>query len=303
MGFAEIAWRWSFGAAFWAVAIFTFREYLTTLPVRDADLALLRTRQPALILKALAHIFHGSSFRFVEAAVILTAALSLAWIVIASLGRAAIVKHLVSHFRAEASRSNPNLRSLFGIQFLRVITAWAAIAGFVAAAIIAGTASSPRNPAPGGAMAIFAGIAILIAFAWNLLGWVLSLAVLFAITRGHGLFAAIRQALSLSVDRAGSLAAVGFWFGLVHLVIFSLASSTAAFPLSVAALAPPAVTLAALAVVALLYFACVDYIRVGRLAAQIAIIEWPLLRPDEVPVPTSARTDPDELILCDIPVS
>src|ERR1700720_57804 len=95
LGLAEIAWRWSFAAA--AAVLFTFyvSEYLDTAPVTRGELFLLRTRQPVLIAQAIAQVFRGSAQRVVPAALVLVVALVIAWILIASLGRAALVKALL----------------------------------------------------------------------------------------------------------------------------------------------------------------------------------------------------------------
>src|SRR5437763_10710399 len=85
---AEIAWRWSFGVALLALLAFSFREYLATLPVTRGEILLMQTRQPALIAQALARILNGSAPRAALAAAALTTALILAWITLASLGRA-----------------------------------------------------------------------------------------------------------------------------------------------------------------------------------------------------------------------
>jgi hypothetical protein len=98
IGLGEISWRWSFGAGATALLCFSFLEYLDTLPVSNRDLFLLRTRQPALISKALSHILTGSGQRFMAASVLLTLTLTLAWVVIASFGRAGTLKGLLSYF-------------------------------------------------------------------------------------------------------------------------------------------------------------------------------------------------------------
>src|SRR5271156_310234 len=93
LGFAEIAWRWSFGAAAGLLITLSGFEYLDTLPVTRGDLVLLRTRQPVLISQAVGHIVHGSGFRLVEAFVVL--ALTVGWILVAALARAATIKALL----------------------------------------------------------------------------------------------------------------------------------------------------------------------------------------------------------------
>src|ERR1700683_2357347 len=99
LGFAEIAWRWSFGATTALLITLSCFEYLDTLPVTRGDLILFRTRQPVLISQALGHIVRGSGFRLVETFVVLALALTVGWIFVAALGRAATIKTLVAYFR------------------------------------------------------------------------------------------------------------------------------------------------------------------------------------------------------------
>src|SRR5277367_817668 len=224
LGLAELAWRWSFSAAAGLLLIFSFFEYLDTLPVANSDLLLLRTRQPLLISRAVAHVFHGSAFRVVEVAVILALALGVAWIVIASLGRAATVRALLAYF-LEANISFPEdeeqrtwrLRSLFGLNFFRLGATLAALVGGLAAVLFGGAVSTPADPAPGAAFLIVLTVALLVWFAWSTVNWFLSLAALFVVADGQDAFGAIAAAVGLCRTRSGSLFAVGTWFGLAHI--------------------------------------------------------------------------------------
>src|SRR5271169_5709533 len=101
--FAEISWRWTIGATSGALVLYGFFEYLNTLPVSKRDAALLASRQPALVGRAIAHIFRGSMNRAVLAALCAALALSLFWIVAASIGRAATVRALLDYFREKFS--------------------------------------------------------------------------------------------------------------------------------------------------------------------------------------------------------
>ncbi len=75
------------------------------------EMFLLRTRQPALMLQALARIFQGSAPRVVSATIVLTLTLTLAWIVVASLGRAAALKALFEYFHeVETAKLAASLR-------------------------------------------------------------------------------------------------------------------------------------------------------------------------------------------------
>src|SRR6267143_5762499 len=89
LGLAEIAWRWSFGVAVGVLFVFSFREYMSTLPVTAGEMLLLRTRQPAFVWQAVARIFQGSAPRAVAAVIVLILTLTLAWVVLAAVGRAA----------------------------------------------------------------------------------------------------------------------------------------------------------------------------------------------------------------------
>src|ERR1700730_6710624 len=86
LALAEIAWRWSVCAAACTLLGFSFFEYLNTLPVNGSELLFLRSRQPILISRAIAHILRGSLTRVSMAALLGAAALTVLWPLAASLG-------------------------------------------------------------------------------------------------------------------------------------------------------------------------------------------------------------------------
>lgn len=323
-GWAEIAWRWSFGAAASLLLVFSFFEYLDTLPVSKGDLLLLRTSQPILISRAMLHIFRGSALRVVQTAVVLLLTLAATWIVIASLGRAATLKALLAHFReGDASASDHKekkiwrLRSLFALNFLRLGATVAAAVGCIAAVLLGGAASRPSDPAPGSALLIMVTVTMLVWFAWSTLNWFLSFAPIFVVAEGEGTFGAIAAAVDLCQTRPGSIFAAGTWFALAHLTAFVVAGSVVAFPLGFAAVLPVGVVLGGVLVVTLLYFAVADFLYMGRLAAYVAIVEIPNARvgvqmaPPPLPhlgshLDPDARSSPvdaTELILSDVPAT
>lgn len=312
-GFAEIAWRWSFGAACLLLLLFSWLEYLDTLPVTRLDLLLLRSRQPALISQAISHIFHGSGLRVVETFIVLSATLAIGWILLASFARAATVKSALAYFQTlpeiESRETEPSrFRSLLGLNFLRVAAALAATIGCVAAFVLAGLVSSPKNPAPGSAFLLFASILMLVGIAWSFTNWFLSLASVFSVARGQTTFSSISSSVSLIRNRPGSVFAAGTWFGLAHLTAFVVATSVVAFPLGFIGFLPGSMVFGGVLLVTLLYFAVADFLYIGRLAAYVGILELPYHPPEPViaippvppPIPSSA-VDPTELILSDVP--
>jgi hypothetical protein len=322
LGLAEIAWRWSAGLATASLLFFSLLEYLDTLPVTDTDLLLLRSRQPFLISRAIVHIFSGSAPRLVAASVLLIFAMALAWIGTASFGRAATLRALIDYFGTDKielpgqhfspREANWQLRSLVGLNFFRVGVTLAAVVASVGGLLLAGLASPRADPSPGAATLIFLTMAMLVWVAWVVLNWFLSIAAIFVVVEGRDTFGAVASAVDLCRARTGSVLAAGTWFEVAHVVVFVVASSVVAIPLALAGVLPASVILGGVLFVALLYFAIVDFLYVGRLAAYVAIISFPEPRvvpgtvqpfaPDSGPHSTSLHSgiDPDELILSDI---
>jgi hypothetical protein len=319
-GLAEIAWRWSFGAAATLLLAFACFEYLDTLPVSRGDLIQLRTGQPALISRALGHIFHGSASRVIETGLVLGLALGIAWVVVATLARAATIKALVGYFhegdfavpsldRKMISRLGPLLQ----LNLFRAFVTLAALAGCLAALMLGRAATSAADPSPGSAFLIFLTVAVMVWLAWSTLNWFLSLAGIFAVANGDDAFAAIGAAIDLFRTRAGSLGAAGTWFALARITAFVAAGSIIAFPLGLAAVLPAGVVLGGVLLVALLYFAIADFLYVGRLAAYVAILELPEtisatessdgIPPSALNIQPRALVDQNELILSDIPAT
>jgi hypothetical protein len=307
-------WRWSYGAAVVALLGFSSLEYLDTLPVSQRDLFLLRTRQPGLIARALSHILAGSGLRFIAASIVLALALSFAWVVVASFGRAITLKNLLNYFwdnEPDEFFSFP-IRALFGLSVLRVVSLLAAIVGTIGAMLLGGMASSEKNSSPGIVMLVFITIAILVWGAWAMMNWLLSVASVFVAAHGADTFGAISSAVGLCRDRLGAVLAVGFWFGMAHVVALSVASSVIAFPLALVGILPGAVVSGGVLFSSLLYFAIADWLYLGRLAAYMWIVEGPEIEPElettvgppvMQPPQINERVDPDDLILSDVPVS
>jgi hypothetical protein len=316
--FAEITWRWAVGAIAWTLFLFSFLEYLNTLPVTRGDKTLLGTRQPLLIGKAVSHILRGSLDRAVFAALLAMVAISLLWIVAASVGRVATVHALLGYFRnggvADNPPKSPNqfalFRSLGALNCLRVAVALAAILAFVGGAILAGFVSTNKNPQPGLAFVLFLPFAASICVVWPALNWLLSLASVFAIRDGEDVFGAVSAAALFSRERTGPVLAVGTWTGLAHLVALSVAGTAVSLPLAFIGLIPGRLILGLIILLALTYFAVVDWLYIARLAGYICIVEMPevLVPPTPQPVPqidpggrTETAIDRTETILSDMP--
>jgi hypothetical protein len=156
---------------------------------------------------------------------------------------------------------------------------------------------------------------------WSSVSWFLSLASIFVVRNCESAFSALSSATTFCVTRGGPVATIGTWFGLTHVVLFFVATSVIAFPLSLTPLLPFGVVVLVIAVFTLAYCAIVDTLYVARLAGYVAILEAPILpepppvliaRPEEPPAnlieseqtavnagSANAMVDQDELILGD----
>ena len=269
---AEISWRWTFGAAALFLLAFALLEYMNSLIVTAGEQLFLRSRQPFLISQAIAEIFSGSAPRLVRAALIVVPALSLFWIAAASLGRLGTLRSLFDYFGIARQESGSRLSALLGLNFLRVSLGFACAIGFAGAAILAGFVSSPADPRPALAFAIFLALAAFVLATGSTLNWYLSISPLFALSEGQDTFGALAAAVQFARYHAGPL----FWsstiFGLLHFLAFIVASVAALLPMLAAGVLPRAVVALGITLVTLVYFATADLLYLGKLAAYVAIL-------------------------------
>jgi hypothetical protein len=318
VGLAEVAWRWSFGAAASFLVVFGLLEYFESLPVTQGEMLLLHSRQPVLISKAITQIFRGSGSRLALGCSVLAVTLSIAWIVLASVGRAATLSILVRSFRRQNGDSERSVHALFGLgslaglNLLRVATLLGATVGGLGALVFAAAISQLQAP-PGLTFLVLVMLLGLVASAGSWLNWLLSLAAVFVVTKGRDAFGAISAAADICFGRPGPLVAVSTWFGLSHTVALVLVSFAAGIPIAFAPVLPRIVTVGSVLLATLLYFLVVDFLYIGRLASYVWIAEGL----DRLSVSASSpahenqpktgvepesNVDPDELILSDLPL-
>src|SRR5581483_7526617 len=230
-GFAEVAWRWSFGAAATILLAFGFIEYLDSLPVSAGDLILLESNRRDLISRTVSDILHGSASRLTESIILLALLLATAWVVLASLGRAITTNALLAHFDLQASRQTDrstytqHFSSLLGLNFLRAMATIAAIVGSIVPWFYVRITSAPDGHSIAGVFLGFLALITLVWLVWYVLDWILSLAALFIVSENHDTLGAIRAAVDFSCTRLTSVIAVSAWFGFAHFAILLFTAS------------------------------------------------------------------------------
>jgi hypothetical protein len=289
LGLAEVAWRWTSATVAWLLFCFLLFEYLDSLPVTKADLFLLGSGVPRFVRGAIQRILLSDAIRFLVAAAICLLAICITWIFAASVGRAATLEALIDQARDESPSEAPSSpaadserstsaapsrlipRALVLLYCWRAALLVTAVSAFMGAAIVAGSLGSDHDARPGIAFLLFLVLSWAIAILWYSLDWLLSTAPIFAIRDGDSAFRAISKAVTFVCRRFGAVVRTSALFGVVHLIIFFVASSLASAPLGLVRILPPGAIFLCVVFVTLLYFVLIDFLRVARLAAYICI--------------------------------
>jgi hypothetical protein len=307
----EIAWRWSFVAATWILGILFAVEYVDTLPVSALDRLLLLTRQPILIARALHRILHGSPLPFTEGAILLGVALAVAWIFLASFGRAATLGSLLDEL--DVTRSWPpraSFPALVGLNFIRVAVTLAALVGSIGAALIANSFWASSHASGRDATRVFFLSLFLVWLAWYVLNWLLSTAAIPVLSRGGSALTAIASTLQTCQKRIGTVLTTGVFFLLLHMAALGAACGIGFVVLGTLGAFGLAATLFLELVIAIAYCAVADFLYTARMAAYVSIMEdaatqqlAPLAGPPLIPADNLSHIDQSELILSDIPAT
>jgi hypothetical protein len=290
---AEIAWRWSFGAAAWVLVVLTARAVLAGIDISEAEYLLARHSDLFLIADACARILSQALPAFARAAAIIVPALALIWIFAVTLGRAATLKALFSvplefvgpgalagaapePFKSSTAagahaRGKMRFSSLLFLYLLRALFTLATLLAFIGTMILAAITFPAQGADPSTAALIWVILAALAAVFWTVINWFLALAPIWIVRDGRDPFRAIADSLALFRRDSGAYVSAAWWFG----VIRGLALLTAFIAALVAAsvLETSRAVAAASLLIALLYFAVADFLYVARIAAFVALAD------------------------------
>jgi hypothetical protein len=307
--FAEIAWRWSFVAAMWFLGAMFLVQYADSLTVTRLERLMLGTNQPVLVLRAIHRIFQGSAFRFTKAAVLVAIALTIAWIVLASLGRAVTVRALTDEFRIAGPHGpGRSFSSLIFLNFLRAAVTLAAAASCLGAVLLASSIWASTHVSVADAARLCFAVLFFACLAWAILNWFLTTASVFAVIDQRGSLSAITSAVRFCQERTSRVLATGTWFGLAHLGALMAAFGAGLTALTALGALRAGPVLFLEFVIAVLYFAAADFLYAGRLAAYVSIIRGEAMLDSGQPhkglpgMPESSPVDQSELIMSDLPL-
>ena len=270
LALAEIAWRWSFGAAAWVLVGLSLHQILLGVDVSDAEMAMARHSSPFLIADAIAHILYEVLPRAARVSLVLIPALALLWVVAASLGRSATLNALLAE-RGQLRDDHLGFGALLGIHAVRAAVTLAAAVGLFGAIILSSAIANPQGDEAVVAALLGLVIAVLVGFFWSVINWFLSLAPIFIVRDGRGTFASIGDSLALYRNHRSGYVGAGIVFGLLRSLALLVAVIISLVPLG--ATDSVRLVLSVALLVSLCYFAVVDSLYIARMAAFVALAD------------------------------
>ena len=264
---AEIAWRWTFGVALWAVLYYSFREYFATVEISRAEYVALRSLAPSTWMAITVRVMVALVTGLRVIGPIIIPALLILWIALATIGRVATIRAL-----SDADPST-NWLSTIGLHAFRVTLAFAALLAFFGSGIlIDALVGDPREHFAAVLLLVTVAL-LLIALAWSVVNWFFSLAAIFTARDHTGFFASLRETTRLYRRESDALYRSGFSFGVLRTVLF-VAVTVLSLMIAVRFSATrPLATVLPMIAISLPYFAVADAITLWRLATYISLTE------------------------------
>ncbi len=269
---AEIAWRWAFGIAAIAVTLLLIRQSLAAVDVSEVELALARRSGLFLAADAVARSIAEALPVLVRGLLAAVPALSVLWIIGASIGRGVTLAAVNPAAETRARRFGP----LAGINALRALLTLSAIGAWIGSMILASAAFPPREEHAASAVMLWLLLAVVIGLCWSVVNWFLSLAPIFVLRDGRGIWGAVRDSLDLLRLRPRAYLSIAAWFGLWRMLLIFVALLLGGIAFAAAGSNAPAVVVSE-TVLALAYFALADWLQIARLAAYVFLADEPLI--------------------------
>ena len=281
LAFAEIAWRWTFGAAVYLVLFLTVRAIMAGIDVSSVEIEFAHHSDAVRIADAAARILVQVLPRFVHALAVTVPLLALVWIAAATLGRLATLRALRAPARsagfqpAVAPASSRLYFSVAAIHALRALFSIAAFIAFFGTIFAISAQTSPDTVSDTLALLVFGWMlfGLLVGMLWSVVNWFLALAPIFVVRDGSSIGRAIAASLAFYRSRSREYLAIASWYGLFRGAALAVAI-LAGFVVVAAGSVRAGIALSI--IVALGYFAIADFLYIARLASYVALANTPV---------------------------
>ncbi len=259
----EIVWRWSFGIFALMLLALAASKFLHSVPITDQELQQLSSMAPPVMAEGIANILVSSGPTLLRLVLTTLPILTIAWILFAAFGRAALLDRLGPRFA-----SLPLLTSLALHVWRGILTLFALMASCMVI-VAAGMAASyfTAGAAPNFllvASILFPGL-LLVAAVWSLANWYLSVALLFADKDTRSL-EAIKRTWRFSREYRPEMVQISVVIGALRVLWVSFITIISVGAVIIFSSAP-VFTALCLTVLTLVYFAISDWLYLGRLCA------------------------------------
>lgn len=263
----EIAWRWTFGLAFWAILYYSFREYFASIEISPAEYSLLRSLEPASWIAISARVVVAFITGLHVMGPVIVPAIAILWIALATVGRAASIRALSN------SEPRTNWWSMAALHVFRVALATASVLAFFGCGILIHNLIGDPSQNFAAALLLATMSLLLIAFVWSVANWFFSLAAIFSAIGDAGFVGSLSQANHLYRRHTNSFISTGFWFGLIRTIFVIVTTILSLLPIARLSATQARITLLIVIVVSLAYFAIADALNMWRLATYISFTE------------------------------
>jgi len=285
---AELAWRWSYGAALLLTAAFAITEYLKSLPVDRFDQMALSGILPPLVVPAIKHIFAGSGPALVRTLFVTVFALALLWWPAATAGRIAILSTFATRARFRTMAALEALRLLVRLSYALAVLG-AAAASWLLTRNIAETGVN-------GFWMVFLPLTLAASILAAIAQRYTRVAQVVSAVRGIGCADSIAQSFTLISREPAQFTWTGIIFAIARLALWAYGFGGAFFILGIVAQAPGAVLLAIFLLYLMVYSVARNAIELARTAALVRIVQWSD-RPPVHPAFSDMSASPPQLLL------
>ena len=263
----EIAWRWTFGVAFWAVLYYSFREYFASVEISRAEYHLLRSFEPFTWLAVTARVMVALMMGLRTVGPIIIPALAVLWTALVTIGRSASIRALSD----DEPRTNWFSTAILHL-FRVVLTSAAVLAYFGCGILIDSMVGDPSGHFAAvfllGFLALF-----VIVVVWSILNWFFSLAVLFSVRDHAGFASSLTQTIAFTQEHASSLFRAGSSFGFLRTLLMIIATIGSLLPIVQLSSSHLRFTIFVVVAVTLGYLAVADALNVWRLGFYVSLTE------------------------------
>jgi len=265
--YTEIAWRWTFGVALWAILYYSFREYFASVDISNAEYSLLRSLEPFTWIAIAARVMVALITGLRMMGPIIIPAIVILWIALATIGRAATIRALSD------SVARCNWTSTLALHLFSVALTLASVAAYFGCGILINNlVGDPAQHFAASFLLSFLAL-LVITLVWSVANWFFSLSTIFTVRDGAGFISSLGDTADLYHRESNAFFSTGLWFGLMRTVLVVAATVLSLTPVARLSAAHARMTFLIVATVTLAYFALADALNMWRLAAYVSLTE------------------------------